>query len=166
MNQLDLYMNELPAWIADSQHLQDPTFVTLEMGAYLFKQGEASTSAYIILAGGLAVVRREENNALIEIDKLFSGDIVGEMGLISGQVRTASVQAIVPTRLLEISAEDFATLQRENDQIGNQLLRYGSDRWQRLQFSSILANIFGELDASAVHDLQNRLNWRNLSAGD
>lgn len=160
------YRNQLPSWFIESEHTDSPKFKTLAPDEILFNQGEQSESAYVVLAGGLAVLREELNGSTIEIDKLFSGDIVGEMGLVSGQPRTASIKAIVPTKLLEITADNYSALRQQNETIESQFLSWSAERWQRVQLASILANLFGELDAGTVHDLQNRLIWRHLASGD
>ena len=156
----------LPAWQKHPELIKDAETVELEIDEYLFKQGDVSEDFYLISAGALTVHRIDENGTKIEIDKLFSGDIVGEIGLLSEQVRTATVQAMVPTRLLKITSQQYARLQEELPEVTNSLLENSYERWQRLQLSGILANLFGEVDVELVHDLQHKLIWKNLAAGD
>ncbi len=156
----------LPSWINDSDFLTDKETVELDIDEYLFRQGDQSKDFYLVLAGGLVVSREDEEGKSIDIDKLFAGDIVGEIGLLSDQVRTASVKAIVPTRVLKISAEQYAELQKNQPDVTNRLLENNFERWQRLQLSECLSNLFGEVSAEMVHELQEKLNWKNLAAGD
>ena len=64
---------------------------------YVFKQGDAGQTAFLILSGALGV----------EIDgkmsgKMETGEIFGELSLILGEKRKASVKAITPSEIVEI----------------------------------------------------------------
>ena len=64
---------------------------------YVFKQGDDGQTAFLILSGALGV----------EIDgkmsgKMETGEIFGELSLILGEKRKASVKAITPSEIVEI----------------------------------------------------------------
>ena len=46
--------------------------------------------------------------------RLRRGEVVGEMSLVTGEARSATVVANVPTEVLELDREAFAATQREN----------------------------------------------------
>jgi CRP-like cAMP-binding protein len=84
--------------------------VELFIGETLFKQGQEGDCMYFILSGQLNVsIRQSDGNELI-VRVLKEGAIVGELSLISGQNRTASVSAIKNTRLLRITEKDISKL--------------------------------------------------------
>ena len=76
----------------------------LDVGAVLFSDGEEGRSMYVILSGELVVSKNE-----IEIARRAKGDYLGEMALVESKPRSATVVSAVPTRLLEITQEQFQT---------------------------------------------------------
>jgi predicted acylesterase/phospholipase RssA/CRP-like cAMP-binding protein len=80
------------------------TPVTLMSGEVLFKEGEPSDSLYIVISGRLRVVSRatDDQSERLVAD-LGHGEIVGEMGLVCDEPRSASVVAIRDTNLAKLS---------------------------------------------------------------
>ena len=61
----------------------------------------------------------------------------GEMGLISKQLRSATIQAEVPSVLYVLSAEAYESIKRGNDDLDQALLTYVvSVMAERLSFAS------------------------------
>ena len=78
----------------------------LDEGAYLIRQGEASTCGYLIECGSVEVlIERDNGERLLAV--LGEGEIVGEMALIDRAPRTASVRALEKCLLLPITAESL-----------------------------------------------------------
>ena len=78
----------------------------LDAGQYLCRQGEPGDSLFIV-AQGLVEVWLEEQGERGLIARLRPGDAVGEMSLLTGAPRAASVQAAVATEILELDARTF-----------------------------------------------------------
>jgi NTE family protein len=80
------------------------TPVTLMSGEVLFKEGEPSDSLYIVVSGRLRVVSRatDDQSERLVAD-LGHGEIVGEMGLVCNEPRSATVVAIRDTNLAKLS---------------------------------------------------------------
>jgi NTE family protein len=80
------------------------TPVTLMSGEVLFKEGEPSDSLYIVISGRLRVVSRatDDQSERLVAD-LGHGEIVGEMGLVCDEPRSATVVAIRDTNLAKLS---------------------------------------------------------------
>ena len=66
--------------------------IILEPGDFLAVEGEKGTTAYIILSGDVEVLKKVEDK-IIHIKTLSAGNIIGEIGLVTGEPRTASVMA-------------------------------------------------------------------------
>ncbi len=75
----------------------------LEAGQVLLAEGSPSSNLYIILAGSAEVWHHGERVATLE-----RGEVVGELGVILGEPRRASVKAATP---MELMALDQASLQ-------------------------------------------------------
>jgi CRP-like cAMP-binding protein len=78
-------------------------------GQTIIRQGEPASS-FFILTRGAASVRQNGPQGETEISTLKPGDFFGEMGLLSGAVRNATVRAIAPSEVLELDAEGFRDL--------------------------------------------------------
>lgn len=91
--------------------------VNCEIDEYLFREGDTSTNLFVILEGQLKVVKGDRLLA-----QLAPGNHVGEMALLSGLPRSASVVATKHSRLLRLEQNDFLNLVREEPVMGTQLL--------------------------------------------
>lgn len=81
---------------------------SLESDAYLVRQGDMGDDFYMILEGVAEVRRITRAGTPVSIATLGPGDIVGEIGAITAQPRTADVLALTPLRLLRVT-HDVAT---------------------------------------------------------
>ncbi|MBV1877404.1 MAG: cyclic nucleotide-binding domain-containing protein [Pseudomonadales bacterium] len=84
------------------QLLSDCDSKTLEQGEVLFREGDNGTSMFVVLVGCLQV-----SKGTFIIAQRSAGDYIGEMALIEANPRSATVQATLPTTLLEISQQQF-----------------------------------------------------------
>ena len=78
---------------------------TLAAGEWLFSEGDAADALHIVSAGRLEVL---VNGARVR--ELGAGALVGELGLLAGTPRSASVRARRDSRLLRIPAASFFAL--------------------------------------------------------
>jgi CRP/FNR family cyclic AMP-dependent transcriptional regulator len=80
----------------------------LPQGRRLAVEGAAGHE-FMIVVEGSAEVRRGGR----KINLLGSGDFLGEIALITGRKRTATVTTLEPTRILVITERDFKRLLRD-----------------------------------------------------
>ena len=76
-------------------------------GELVIRKGDEGSELFIVRSGGVAV-EIGEGLAQTEVARLTAGQFFGEMSLMTGEKRTASVRAVVETELLVI---DKAALQ-------------------------------------------------------
>jgi CRP-like cAMP-binding protein len=81
--------------------------VDVPAGTLLTKEG-ASGKEFVVIIDGAAEVRRRGR----KINELGSGDFLGEIALVSGAPRTATVKTTEPTRALVLTAQAFRSLMR------------------------------------------------------
>jgi len=77
-------------------------------GDYLMRAGEKGREGYVILSGRVEVIR-ETDGTRMPLGVLGPGDVVGEMALLTDEVRSASVVAIMDTEVEIITAEVMKT---------------------------------------------------------
>jgi NTE family protein len=80
-------------------------WLSLPGGATLFGAGEAPDSMYIVVAGCLGAYSPSQPGQLLS--RIPAGETVGEMGLLSGHVRSASVRALRDSDLARLPREAF-----------------------------------------------------------
>lgn len=81
--------------------------VSLDAGTMLTQEGATGQEFVIIVEGAADVLRRGRL-----VNRLGSGDFLGEIALVSRLPRTATVRTTAPTRALVIAAPAFRTLLR------------------------------------------------------
>jgi CRP-like cAMP-binding protein len=81
----------------------------LQKGQYLCHQGDTADNAYVLSRGTLGGdIRRDDGHHLTF--EIVRGALIGEISLLTGRTRTASIQAIDNAELVEISPEAFVHL--------------------------------------------------------
>ena len=78
-------------------------------GQTIIREGDPADS-FFVLTRGAASVRQNGPNGEREISTLKAGDFFGEIGLLSGTTRNATVRATAPTEVLELDADGFRDL--------------------------------------------------------
>jgi ABC-type bacteriocin/lantibiotic exporter with double-glycine peptidase domain/CRP-like cAMP-binding protein len=98
-------------------------------GALVIRQGDPAGPMYVVQEGRLRVFA-ESGGERRDLAYLRRGDVFGELSLITGAPRAASVQAVAPSALLALPPEVFARLHREHPTfarlIAEQTARYES----------------------------------------
>jgi small-conductance mechanosensitive channel/CRP-like cAMP-binding protein len=83
-------------------------------GAVLMEQGDTTSSMFIILTGAACVRVHSNSGAQEEVAVLAGGDFVGEISLLTGAQRSATVTALTALRALEVKKHDIALLLEKN----------------------------------------------------
>ncbi|GJD48815.1 putative NTE family protein [Methylobacterium crusticola] len=87
-----------------------------------FDRGDAADAAYLILEGQAAVTL-EGAQGPIRLAVLGANALVGEMGILADQPRSATVTAVVPTTALRIDRRVFLELLSQFPQIAIAVMR-------------------------------------------
>ncbi len=85
---------------------------TFSEGAIIAEQGEAGDILYIIVSGEILVTAIDEDGHQTELGRRHTGEYVGEMAIISDEVRMASLTALGEVRTLCISQSQFKEILR------------------------------------------------------
>jgi len=101
----------------------------------IFAEGDPGDSFYMIEEGHVKVVRMDGEAELV-MAMLDPGDGFGEMALLVGQPRSATVKAMDDVTLLRLMASDFKKLTLENDELLIQMNRLMAQRVSLLDAGS------------------------------
>ena len=150
--------------------------LNFEKGDVVCEEDTGSDSMYFIFSGAVSISKKG-----VSFANLVAGDYFGEMSLITGGNRNATVTVLEPSVLFEISSDIFekifekstramhnllvtfdARLRRHNDIVVDQFLKMTEhikeleDSHKRLLLSDKLASI-GLLTAGIAHEINNPL---------
>ena len=101
-----------------AEHLVYAPFVA---GDVLTRQGAIAHWLYIILAGEADVVRRDAEGEEHALARLKPGDFFGEMGLLTGEPRTASVHAVTDVECYRLDKTGLAEIMADRPAIAEEL---------------------------------------------
>ena len=79
-------------------------------GAILCKEGDRAFSFFVICRGRVEVLKELSNNNRELLGELGAGSMIGQVSLIDGKARSATVQAKTRVTTLECSRDDFERL--------------------------------------------------------
>lgn len=98
-------------------------------GATIVREGDAGDSFYVIAEGEARV---SDRNGRV-LSRLIPGDFFGEISLMDGGPRTATVTAATKLTALALSRSDFRRLLNEEPRVTVGLLRHAAALLRRLE---------------------------------
>ncbi len=66
----------------------------------MIRQGDLGNSLYLIDQGEIVVTARDGSSPAVEVARLATGSVLGEMSLLTGEPRTATATAVSECRVL------------------------------------------------------------------
>jgi HEAT repeat protein len=108
------------AAIATEHHFLD--------GEIIFEQDEPGDEMYVLVSGEVRVLVKNENHDNKEVARRKAGEVVGEMSVISGSLRSATLAAAGDVHLLCLDQKSFEGLLRERPEVSLAVMRMLCDR--------------------------------------
>lgn len=102
--------------------------IELPAGRELMREGDPGREFFLILDGEVRVERAGRT-----LSTLGSGDFVGEIALLDGGPRSATVVAASPVRLLVLGRREFHTLVDDFPEVRTSVLEALAQRVRRLE---------------------------------
>jgi cAMP-dependent protein kinase regulator len=102
-------------------------------GEMIVEEGEPGQSMYAIARGAVRVIRRAEAREPRVVAEMCEGEFFGEMSLLSGAPRFATVVAVGAGQLLELEKADYEAIASKHASFGETVSRFYKER--------LLANI-------------------------
>lgn len=88
----------------------------------VFRRGESGKEMFIVLSGGVKVSTLSADGKEIIFDLMSEGDLFGELSLLDGNSRTATVTTLVPSVLVILEHGFFMSFMENNPIIAIRLL--------------------------------------------
>lgn len=137
----------------------------LDDGDTLVRQGDAGDRLYVVLAGSLEVVLESPDRPAQPLGTMGPGDVIGEIALLAGGERSATVRAHTPARLASLARGDVADLLMAGDEIARPLVELIAARLRRTQLAVHLGRLFGTIELAALRDVEATAEWVELRSG-
>lgn len=103
--------------------------VSVKEGSRIVGEGEPEDDLFVILEGEARVVDRAGRT----LSRLLPGDFFGEISLLDGGARTATVLAETPMALLKIDRAGVARIVKEDPGVGLRMLEELARRLRRME---------------------------------
>lgn len=84
----------------------------LSAGEYVFHEGDQDNSVFIIISGTVKVLL-DHGDDLLELATLNESDFFGEVALLTGKARTASVLCVTDSDFLVLNRENYKALNKK-----------------------------------------------------
>jgi len=97
-------------------------------GEAVVGEGDEGSSLFILAEGTLDVAARRAGGADEIMDRLVPGDVFGEMSLLTGQPRSATIRAVIDAIAYEIRKEDIDPVLRRRPELAAALASLMADR--------------------------------------
>ncbi len=125
--------------------------VVISAGSRVVSQGETPEFFYVIQAGRLRVFRETADGIQTNLTELGSGAYFGEVALVTGQPRSASVEALTEARLIKVSQVEFDRLLDQNPKLARHIIN---------QLATWLVTGDSRLEKEVVHQVKLRqISW-------
>jgi CRP/FNR family transcriptional regulator, cyclic AMP receptor protein len=89
----------------------------------LISEGDSSDQLYVILDGKIKVVVMDPEGREVVVNLLGAGDCFGEIAMIDGETRSATIVTMEPTQVLTIGRADFTPILNSNTDLMLHLLK-------------------------------------------
>ncbi|HEY0683437.1 MAG TPA: patatin-like phospholipase family protein [Steroidobacter sp.] len=112
--------------------LEEFDWLAIQGGSTLFEAGDAPDAVYCVISGSLGAFASTDGRTRRLVGRIAAGELVGEMALISGKPRSATVIALRDSELGRLSRAAFERVMQQHPE---GLLRVAQLLVQRLEMS-------------------------------
>ncbi|MDP3177111.1 MAG: cyclic nucleotide-binding and patatin-like phospholipase domain-containing protein, partial [Spirochaetaceae bacterium] len=133
--------------------------ITLEAGETLFSQGDAADAMYFVQEGMLQAYAVGGDGSTALVGRMGPGSLVGEIALLMGGRRNATVKATERTTMARLAAEGVDAVVARNPDTTRGIIDVARKRLRRSQWLKILPAYLGEIDEGKYEFIEPRFEW-------
>ena len=113
----------------------------VKQGATIVRQGDLASTLFFVREGALDVHVTNAAGVEVAVNRLTAGDLFGEMSLLTGEPRSASVVALTDAVLYELRKEELAPMLARRPELGEALAELMTARqdWGRARMDAFEA---------------------------
>ncbi|MCC5859310.1 MAG: cyclic nucleotide-binding domain-containing protein [Ectothiorhodospiraceae bacterium] len=135
-------------------------------GTALIRQGDPATHVYVLLDGRLRTVLDGRDGAGGALTRLAPGALFGEIGVLTGGTREATVVADTDVVVLEIPGTGFEHLLEQEEAIARRVARQAGRRLREAQLARQLARLFPDVNERIQTAVRQAVDWVELRPGE
>ncbi len=139
--------------------------LTLADGDVLVEQGDAADKVYFIEAGRVAASKATPQGDVV-VGTVGVGQFIGEVTVVAGGLRTATLTALGKVEVLEIDRADFEDWLNAHPEMADRVSDEARERVDRTNVATMVAELMGSTDHAVVQQVVDRVGWRHLEAGE
>ncbi len=144
------------------QSLAEKFGVSLSRGATVFREGDPGGSLYVIRSGKVRVLKNSAGRQRVVIT-LGPGDFFGEMAVVTGRPRSATVEVVEDAELLKVPAGKLQEMVAGTGEVAIRLIRHLAERLEHAnRFIDLLLE--DDLTARVILSIQETLEDAEGSA--
>jgi len=88
----------------------------------IFNEGDLGDCFFLIIEGKVKITKKVAEDKIEEVAILTAGDYFGEMSLLDGEPRSATVTAATDSKLLEVKNSQFVKILMNDDNFARKVL--------------------------------------------
>ena len=134
-------------------------------GTAVFMQDDPSDSLYVVVSGSSKVFQTSEDGKAQVLNTIGPGEAFGELAMIEGRPRTATVETLEKSEMLALSRKDFEDFAAKHPQVLWKLLASLSER-VRHYMESTLDLAFRDVPYRLLRVMQQLLQRHGVAEGD
>jgi CRP/FNR family transcriptional regulator, cyclic AMP receptor protein len=128
-----------------------------ERGEMIFREGDKGDTCYLVRSGAVLLTREHQDGRMVALAELRAGGLFGELAMFRGERRSATAEAIEPTRAVALLAGDVQRLIRRNPDLALKLLAtlaelvsHTTERLLQQSFQTVAGRVASALLAQTV----------------
>lgn len=101
---------------------------SFQRGEAIFQEGSQGDVMYVIREGRVLIKREHSGGRTIALTEMGPGDLFGELAVFDKEVRSATAECIVPTKVVALTSGDVSRVLTRNPDIAVKLIQQLSRR--------------------------------------
>lgn len=138
---------------------------TVPAGTTLVEEGGQADALFVVLHGQLVLRSAGGHDAPDAAARLGPGSIVGEIAVLTGTTRTATLEAVEDVEVAVLDADRFLAVLEHAPQLGVALARLASDRLVASRLRTHLGTLFPALPAPMIAEAVRHAELLTLGPG-
>jgi predicted acylesterase/phospholipase RssA/CRP-like cAMP-binding protein len=139
--------------------------VSLADGEVLVEQGDTADKVYFVESGTMSASKATSQGDVV-VGMVEAGHVIGEVTVVAGGLRTATLSASGPVEVLEIERVDFEDWLNGHPEMADRVSDEARERVDRTNVATMIAELMGSTDQAIVQHVVDRVDWRRLEAGE
>jgi small-conductance mechanosensitive channel/CRP-like cAMP-binding protein len=119
-------------------------------GEDVIRQGEEGTDLFVMKSGEAAVLVAQGDREAVEVARLGPGSVFGEMSLVTGERRSATVRALGPSELIMVAHPPFRYVLSQNPELAQRISDVLASRQAEIEQANTAVEIHDRVTQSGL----------------